>query len=131
MNTTQPDRNRAQVCDQYCSASSLLGAQQRFPSPSPPQKRRRGPGRGGRLLSLSPLSSSLPVRSSRGEREKRPLRFSCRTLLVCDLQQPGLRPRLQTNPSYPLLSPCCGSQSPAPVIWVQLWSAAVSIASAK
>src|SRR5204863_9487273 len=45
------------------SAGSLLGAQQRFPSPSPPQKRRRG----------SPLSSSLPARSSRGEREKRPV----------------------------------------------------------
>src|SRR5205823_10795798 len=53
-----------------CSASNLLGAQQRFPSPSPPQKRRRGLGRGGRFSSVSPLSSSLPARSSRGEREK-------------------------------------------------------------
>src|SRR5439155_20488932 len=43
------------------------------------QKRRRGSGRGGRFLSVSPLSSSLPARSSRGEREKRPRRFSCRT----------------------------------------------------
>ena len=38
-----------------------------------------GSGRGGRFLSVSPLSSSLPARSSRGEREKRPRRFSCRT----------------------------------------------------
>jgi len=78
------------VCDQYCSASSLLGAQQRFPSPSPPQKRRRGPGRGGR--SVSPLSSSLPARSSRGKREKRARRFSCRTQLLTEPRSAHLRP---------------------------------------
>src|SRR5438128_12617748 len=70
---------------QYCLASSLLGQQQRFSSPSPPQKRRRGSGRGGRFSSVSPLSNSLPARSSRGERAKRPRRFSCRTLLASRL----------------------------------------------
>src|SRR2546423_15256244 len=48
------------------------------------QKRRRGSGRGGRFLSVSPLSSSLPARNERGEREKSLRRFSCRTLLVTD-----------------------------------------------
>ena len=39
-------------------------------SPSPPDAgRRRGLGRGGAFCSDSPLSSSLPTRSSRGERE--------------------------------------------------------------
>src|SRR5882762_4676612 len=56
-------------------------------------KRRRG---GGRFS--SPLSSSLPARSSRGEREKRPRRFSCRTLLVADPPSALCQPPFGSHP---------------------------------
>ena len=39
------------------------------------------------FLSVSPLSDSLPARSSRGERAKPCKRFACRTQLVCDPQR--------------------------------------------
>src|SRR5205809_3799150 len=45
-------------------------------------KRRRGRGEEARFSSASPLSNSLPTRSSRGEREKCPQRFPFRTLLA-------------------------------------------------
>src|SRR5205814_306952 len=56
----------------------VLSAQLLF-SPSPPQKRRRGPGRGGTSYQF-PLSPTLSPLVPRGEREaKRRRRFACRT----------------------------------------------------
>src|SRR6266571_3241559 len=53
-------------------------------SPSPPQKRRRGPGRGGTFYQF-PLSPTLSPLVPRGEREaKRRKRFACRIQLVID-----------------------------------------------
>src|SRR6266550_476312 len=66
------------------------------------------------FLSVSPLSDSLPARSSRGERAKPRKRFACRTQLVCDPQQSRSPPSPALNPTQPSLSTCCGSQSHAP-----------------
>src|SRR5207302_380373 len=65
----------------------------------------------------SPLSSSLPARSSRGEREKCLLRFSSRTQLVCDGLRPATARADRTFLSLPhhLAVPArCDSQSRAP-----------------
>src|SRR5206468_1018629 len=77
-NETAPNAERGVHAASACAAA--------LPFSLSSQKRRRGPGRGGRFTSLSPLSNSLPARSSRGEREKRPQRFSCRTQLVANPQ---------------------------------------------
>src|SRR2546421_10610146 len=57
-------------------------------------------GEGGerRPFFSSPLSSSLPARSSRGEREKCPRRFSCRTLLVADPPSALCQPPFGSHP---------------------------------
>src|SRR6185503_8907516 len=47
--------------------AGVLRAEPHFLSLSS-SKRRRGPGRGGTFYRISPLSSSLPARSSQGER---------------------------------------------------------------
>ena len=39
------------------------------------------------FLSVSPLSDSLPARSSRGERGRAPQAFACRTQLLCEPQR--------------------------------------------
>jgi len=111
------------VTDQLCSAEDLLRARSRIFSPSPPPKRRRGPGRGGAFYQF-PLSRTLSPLVPRREREpkcREPL--ACRTELVTDprsafpgfalgginkmrqhtvLHLPGSQPDVFSLPSKPL-----------------------------
>src|SRR5437773_11556121 len=82
-NETAPNAERGVHAASACAAA--------LPFSLSSQKRRRGPGRGGRFSSLSPLSSSLPARSSRGEREKSLGVFYAENTI-------GRRPALRTAP---------------------------------
>jgi len=75
-----------QIENQLCSAEDLLWARNRIFSLSPPQKRRRGPGRGGVFYQF-PLSPTLSPLVPRRERESKcRKRFECRTQLIENLR---------------------------------------------
>ena len=78
-----------------------MNAQPHFLSLSSSQKEERA-GERRRFLSISPLSGSLPARSSQGERAKMPQAFACRTRLISNLP-------------YRAVSPNCIRQGAGPI----------------
>src|SRR5256885_420964 len=94
----------------------VFGAQQRFHSPSPPQKRRRGPGRGGRFS--VPLSPALSPLLPRGERGKTPSAFFMPNTA-------GRRPAVRVLPRTFWITPAqlADKAVRAPIISSAPWSA--------